>query len=168
MRMVRLAAVALVLFVAAGCASGAPQSAHKAPAEVNQLDNCGPLADTDIAKLAHAESVHPQGGPIVCGWEGEYPDGGGIVDITYAWLAGDSLLRESQVAAEFGYRTEHLVLSSFGGLLWRDPRDPGSCGVSAADSGTVTYWVQNRSHAAEPDPCAAATELVRSTVKLDG
>ncbi|WP_082875815.1 DUF3558 family protein [Nocardia pseudobrasiliensis] len=168
MRAVRMILAAGVLAAVAGCSSGTTPEARDVPADENQLVNCGPETETEIAKLVHASSVRAQGGPTICAWEGEYADGGGVVDITYAWLANDSLLRDSQVAAEFGYRTEHLVLSSFGGLLWRDPRDPGSCGISAADSGTVTYWVQNRSHTAQPDPCAAATGLALATVKLDG
>ncbi|WP_051024359.1 DUF3558 family protein [Nocardia aobensis] len=168
MRRARRLVVAVALIAAAtGCSSGPTPAQRPARSEDELLQGCGPETDAEIANLVHATAVHREGGPTICAWEGNYP-GGGIVDITYAWFAQDSLLRDGQVAAALGYRTDHLVVADFGGLIWHDPRDPGSCGVSAADSGTVTYWVQNRSRLATPDPCAAAMNAEKATVKLDG
>ncbi|AHK35942.1 hypothetical protein OPAG_06772 [Rhodococcus opacus PD630] len=52
------------------------------------------------------------------------------------------------------------------GCYLRDPRDPGSCAVSAAATGTLTWQVRNRSHTPRPDPCAAALELAALTIEL--
>ncbi|MEU6564071.1 DUF3558 family protein [Nocardia nova] len=168
-RMVRAATAVVVLAVSAGCSSGTTPSetVTTQAADDEALRGCGPESDVQIADLLHATSAHREDGPTVCAWEGSYSDGS-RVDITYAWFVQDSLLRDSSVAARLGYRTEHLLVSNFGGLIWRDPRDPGSCGVSAADSGTVTYWVENRSRSATPDPCAAALAAEKATVQLDG
>lgn len=163
----RLFAALAVVVAAAGCSGGTAPPPPPAPVEDELLQGCGPETDAEIANLLHTNSIRRVSGPTICTWEGTYADGG-QVDISYAWFVQDSLLRDGQVAAALGYRTEHLVVGNFGGLIWHDPRDPGSCGVSAADSGTVTYWVHNRSHAATPDPCAAALDAEKATVKLDG
>ncbi|MDT2009545.1 DUF3558 domain-containing protein [Rhodococcus opacus] len=52
------------------------------------------------------------------------------------------------------------------GFYVRDPRDPGSCAVSAAANGTLTWQVRKRSHTPRPDPCAAALELAALTIDL--
>ncbi|MCX4097340.1 DUF3558 family protein [Nocardia sp. alder85J] len=151
----------------AGCSGS--HSDHPAPsaADPNLLAGCGPLADQVIAGQLHVAQVRPQTQPTICTWTADLP-GGGTIDLTYAWLREDTLQQDLQVAAQFGYRIEKLVLKKFGGMYWRDPNDPGSCAVTTADTGTVTWWVQNRDHAAQPDPCAAAMGLMQATLSVDG
>jgi len=77
-------------------------------------------------------------------------------------------MRDTQIAAQDGYQVEKLVVKKFGGMYWRDPNDPGSCGITTADTGTITWWVQNRDHLAQPDPCAIAMSLMQNTLLIDG
>ncbi|WP_067679162.1 DUF3558 domain-containing protein [Nocardia miyunensis] len=151
----------------AGCSSGGTPQSQSAPADdPNILAGCGPLSDQALAGQLKATSVRRQSAPTTCTWIARTPSG--TVDISYSWFSGDVLMREMQVAAQYGYRTEKVVVERFGGMYWRDPRDPSSCGVTTADTGTVTWWVQNRDHAAQPDPCAAAMNLLRTTLAFDG
>jgi hypothetical protein len=151
----------------AGCSSSRTDTPVRPAADPNLLAGCGPLADPLIANQLNVPQVRQQTQPTVCTWTADYPAGGGV-DVTYAWLRDDTLMRDLQVADRFGYRTEKLVLKKFGGMYWRDPNDPGSCAVTTADTGTITWWVQNRDHAARPDPCAAAMGLMQATLSVDG
>ncbi|MQY30034.1 DUF3558 family protein [Nocardia aurantia] len=164
---VRLGLAAAIVAALAGCTSGHQDSPVRAAGTPDLLAGCGPLTDRVIADQVHVPQVRPQTRPTVCTWTADLPSED-TVDLTYAWLRDDTLARDLQVANRFGYRTEKLVLMKFGGMYWRDPRDPGSCAVTTADSGTITWWVQNRSRAAEPDPCAAAMSLMRATLSVDG
>ncbi|WP_019933046.1 DUF3558 family protein [Nocardia sp. BMG111209] len=160
-------AAAVVAAALAGCSGGRSDSPVRAADTPNLLAGCGPLSDAIIANRLAVPLVRPQTQPTVCTWTAELP-GGDAVDVTYAWLREDTLLRDLQVADRFGYRTEKVVLKKFGGMYWRDPNDPGSCAVTTADTGTITWWVQNRSRAAQPDPCAAAMGLMQATLDVDG
>ncbi|MEV6771889.1 DUF3558 domain-containing protein [Nocardia sp. NPDC051030] len=151
----------------AGCSAATGGQAQTAPVEDNGLAGCGPLADAKIEKFAGVTRLHRQASPTICEWTA-VSNTGGTVDITYGWLRKNSLMMDRQTAIDLGYTTENLVVKSFGGFYWRDPQDPGVCGVSAADSGTVSWWIHNRDHAAQPDPCAAAFQLMLGTVQLDG
>lgn len=151
----------------AGCAGGGTPRTQSTPAaDPNVLGGCGPLSDQALAGQLRAISVRRQSAPTTCTWIARTPSG--TVDLSYSWFSGDVLMREMQVAAQYGYRTEKVVVDRFGAMYWRDPQDPGSCGATAADTGTVTWWVQNRDHAAQPDPCAAAMSLLHTTLTFDG
>ena len=161
---VTLAAIGLL----AGCSSGG-QAETEQPAVENGLAGCGPLSVPRIEKVSGVTNLRPVSSPTICSWVGVSAAGDGeIVDITYSWLKKNSLMFDRQTALQLGYQTENMVTKSFGGFYWRDPRDPGSCAVSAADSGTVTWWVHHRDHNPQPDPCPAAWQLIFETVKLDG
>ncbi|MRH87899.1 DUF3558 domain-containing protein [Nocardia sp. SYP-A9097] len=80
--------------------------------------------------------------------------------VTFKWFRGS--------AVDLGYQLENFVTKSFGGFYWHDPRDPGSCGASAAYSGTVTWWVRRRGSTAQSETCSAAWQLIFDTVELDG
>ncbi|WP_067885926.1 DUF3558 family protein [Nocardia vaccinii] len=165
--MVRTVIAVMLAAALAGCAGSGTPRTQSTPADApNVLGGCGPLSDQALAGLLRATSVRRQSAPTTCTWTAQTLSG--TVDLSYSWFSGDVLMREMQVAAQYGYRTEKVVVDRFGGMYWRDPRDPGTCGVTAADSGTVTWWVQNRDHAAQPDPCAAAMSLLHTTLTFDG
>lgn len=161
------AMIAILAGVLTGCSSGAPSAPTAQPVEDNALAGCGPLPTATIERTVAATVLRQQLSPTICSWTGVNSTGAPI-DLTYGWLKKNSLMFDRQIAADLGYNTENAVVKSFGGFFWRDPRDPGSCGLSAADSGTVTWWVHNRDHSAQPDPCAAALQLMLNTVQLDG
>ncbi|MFF3569343.1 DUF3558 family protein [Nocardia jiangxiensis] len=163
----RMAIAVLLAAAVAGCSGGGTPQTRSTPADdPNILAGCGPLSEQALAGQLKATSVRRQSAPTTCTWTAQ--TAGGTVDLSYSWFSGDVLMREMQVAAQYGYRTEKVVVDRFGGMYWRDPQDPGSCGVTGADSGTVTWWVQNRDHAAQPDPCAAAMSLLHTTLTFDG
>ncbi|MEC3916276.1 DUF3558 domain-containing protein [Nocardia sp. CDC160] len=163
----RIALSALMVVTLAGCSHAARPSDAPTSADPNFLAGCGPLEDQKLAAALAVTGMKRQSAPTVCNWTATAA-GGGTVDLTYAWLRTDTLSREVQIADQFGYQIERLVVKHFGGMYWRDPKDPGSCAVTVADTGTVTWWVQNRDHAAQPDPCAAAMTLMTATLSVDG
>lgn len=160
----RVLGVVVMVLLVAGCSHGAPQPAP-APEDPQLLAGCGPLPDTVIAEHLNVASVRQQTAPTMCTW---VTDSREPIDITYAWLRSDTLARNVTVARQYGYDVEKIVIRRFGAMYWRDPRDPGSCAVTAADSGTISWWVQNRSHTVVPDPCAAAMDLMTATLSIDG
>ncbi|PPJ35699.1 hypothetical protein C5E45_24450 [Nocardia nova] len=158
------AALIATICVTAGCSSHTQQNAAVRPVDdPNLLAGCGPLSDSVIAATLRVPAVESEGG----GWRATYP-GAGTAELTYAWLRGDTLARDVDVANQQGYRVEKIVIKRFGGMYWRTPRDPGSCAVTVADTGTVTWWVNNRDHTDRPDPCAAAMNLMQATLSVDG
>ncbi|MFI7190275.1 DUF3558 family protein [Nocardia nova] len=162
------ALIAMMICVTAGCSSHTQQNAAVRPSvDPNLLAGCGPLSDPVIAATLRVPAVEPEGGSTICGWRAAYP-GAGTAELTYAWLRDDTLARDVEVANQQGYQVEKVVIKRFGGMYWRTPRDPGSCAVTAADTGTVTWWVNNRDHTARPDPCAAAMNLMQATLSIDG
>lgn len=163
----RIAAAAMLIAALSGCSHGDHRTQVRPAEDPNLLAGCGPIDDQKLAGAINATGLRQQSAPTVCNWTGTNA-GGGTVDLTYAWLRDDTLAREVQIADQFGYQIERLVVKHFGGMYWRDPKDPGSCAVTVADTGTVTWWVQNRGHAAQPDPCAAAMNLMNATLSVDG
>jgi hypothetical protein len=163
------AAVALAAAVVAGCSSGTSpvrSSSDRDAADPNFLAGCGPVTDEFLTRALHGTALRQQSSPTICTWTAQTPDG--IVDATYSWFRDDVLMRDTQVAAQYGYRVQKLVVKKFGGMYWRDPSDPGSCGVTTADTGTITWWVQSRDHIAQPDPCTVAMSLMQNTLLIDG
>lgn len=154
----------VMLLLVAGCSHAPPQPAQH-PEDPELLADCGPLPDTVIAEHLNVGAVRQQTSPTICTW---VTDSSEPIDITYAWLRSDTLARNVAVAHQYGYDVEKTVIRRFGAMYWRDPHDPGSCAVTAADSGTISWWVQNRSHNAVPDPCAAALDLMTATLSIDG
>jgi hypothetical protein len=164
----RSATALLALGVLTGCSSGGQAETPHAD-EFSTLAGCGPLETAYIEKTAAVTGLQSQSSPTICSWVGlSTASDGGIIDISYSWLKKNSLMFDRQTADGLGYRTEAFVTKSFGGFYWHDPHDPATCGASAADAGTVTWWVTNHNHSARPDPCAAAFQLIFETVKLDG
>lgn len=164
----RAMALSMIGACLVSCAHDRSESAQR-PVEIAGLAGCGPLSTDYIAKSVLATNVQQDTEPTICSWTAVSTNAaGGILDITYAWFHKNSLMFDRQTAEALGYQPEMFVTKSFGGFYWRDPRDPGSCGASAADTGTVTWWVRNRNGSAQPDPCAAAWQLIFETVKLDG
>ncbi|MVU81369.1 DUF3558 domain-containing protein [Nocardia sp. ET3-3] len=163
----RIALAALMIASLAGCSHANKHPDEQTSADPNFLAGCGPLDDQKLAAAINVTGLKQQSSPTICDWTAVNP-GGGPVGLTYAWLRDDTLSREVRIADQFGYRIERLVVKHFGGMYWRDPKDPGSCAVTVADTGTVTWWVQNRDHAAQPDPCAAAMSLMNAVLSVDG
>lgn len=166
-RFARIGAAVLLAAAAAGCSSGGnTPSADRTATAPNFLAGCGPVTDQFLARSLQATAVRQQTSPTICTWRAQTPEG--VVDATYSWFRGDTLMRETQIAAQYGYQVQKLVVRKFGGMYWRDPNDPGSCGITTADTGTVTWWIQNRNHLAQPDPCATASSLMQNTLLVDG
>lgn len=162
-------AAAMLVAAVAGCSSTAGHDTGGRSSDTpNFLAGCGPLTDQVVATTIGVNAAVRQPPPASCLWTGADP-AGEAVNATYAWSRTDTLAHELEVATQHGYRTEKFVQRKFGGFYWHDPRDAGSCGVSAADTGVVTWWVHNLSRAARPDdPCAAALALMRQTLLIDG
>ncbi|RZL76694.1 MAG: DUF3558 domain-containing protein [Rhodococcus sp. (in: high G+C Gram-positive bacteria)] len=164
--------VAAVVLLAGCSADPTPDEAPAAAAVTSPLARCEPLTDEQIAQAVGAEELTSQLTPPTCVWNAKTADG--ETDLTFAFSEQDSLLQLWHRALQDGFETEHVVLSrealgttiTANGFSTRDPRDPGSCAVSAAANGTLTWHVQNRSHAPRPDPCAAALELASLTIDL--
>ncbi|MBF4998295.1 DUF3558 domain-containing protein [Nocardia sp. BSTN01] len=169
MRMVRFATAAVVAVgLLTGCSSHPPQAEVRQAVDPNFLAGCGPVGEPVIARAVDRSTAIKQSSPPTCAWAASGPDAD-TVDVTYAWLSGDTLARELQIAQQSGYQVEKFVVKRFAGFYWHDPRDPGHCGATAADTGTVTWWVRNRSHTPHPDdPCAAAMTLMQQTLLIDG
>ncbi|MET9488516.1 DUF3558 domain-containing protein [Nocardia sp. NPDC006630] len=162
-----MAVAVATLGVVTGCSSHQQDTAVRSADDPDLLAGCGPLPDQVIATTLQVPSVHQQSAPTICNWIGDYP-AGGTVGLTYAWLRNDNLMTETKVAGDFGYQIERVVIKHFAGMYVRDPNDPGSCAVTISDTGIVTWWVHNRSHTAQPDPCAAAMSLMQATLAIDG
>lgn len=161
-----LAAVLGVALLVAGCSSNStPPDRH---GDVNFLADCGPVDPASIARISHTRDVTAQTSSAICGWRASDLTDGHAVDLTYGWLENDTLMNEAAIATRLGYTIDHFVVKHFGGIYLRDPRDPGSCGVSAYDTGTVTWWFTNRTHLPTPDPCASALQLLAATLGIDG
>ncbi|WP_433562514.1 DUF3558 domain-containing protein [Nocardia sp. CA-151230] len=163
----RITVAALLIAALSGCSHGDQQTRVRPAEDPNLLAGCGPLDDQKLASAITVTGLRQQSAPTVCNWTATN-SGGGAVDLTYAWLRDDTLAREVRIADQFGYQIERVLVKHFGGMYWRDPKDPGSCAVTVADTGTVTWWVQNRGHTAQPDPCAAAMNLMDATLSVDG
>ncbi len=169
MRMVRfgVAATAAVVLLT-GCSSHTPQAEVRQAVDPNFLAGCGPVGEPAIAQAVNRSTATKQSSPTICAWVAPGPDID-TVDVTYAWLSSDTLARELQIAQRSGYQVEKFVVKRFAGFYWHDSRDPGNCGATAADTGTVTWWVRNHSHTTHPDdPCAAAMTLMQRTLLIDG
>ncbi|MFD4439955.1 DUF3558 family protein [Nocardia sp. NPDC058519] len=162
----RTTAALLLALAVAGCSAAEP-SGPPQRAEDSTLAGCGPLTLERIEEATGLTGLRPVGAPTICTWT-TTTDDSGTADVTYGWLAKNSLMFDRETAVALGYRTDALVTESFGGFYWRHPQSPGSCGVSAADSGTVTWWVHHRGPGPHPDPCPTAWQLIFETVKLDG
>lgn len=163
----RITLAALTIASLAGCSHGGSGDQVRPADDPNFLAGCGPLDDQKLASSITVTGLHQQRNPTICDWTATNA-GGGQVDITYAWLRDDTLSRETEIAAQTGYQIERIVVKHYGGMYWRDPANPDTCAVTVADTGTVTWWVQNRDHAAQPDPCAAAMTLMQATLSVDG
>jgi len=163
--------VVAVAVLLAGCSADATPDAAPA-ADPNPLARCRPLTDEQIARTIRADALTSHLTPPTCIWNARGVDGES--DLTFTFSEQDSLLQLWHRAVQDGCETEHVVVSrevlgttiTANGFYARDPRDLGTCQVSAAANGAITWRVQNRSHAPRPDPCAVALELVALTVDL--
>jgi hypothetical protein len=164
----RALAVLPALFLV-GCSHGS-QKPHEA-GDVDLLAGCGPLNLSSYAVITAAADIRrtSAGGPdtsAICSWEGA--TSGGPVEVTYGWMPDDTLMHEADIATRTGYTIEHVVIKRYGGIAWHDPANPGTCAISAFDSGTVTFWVANQNHSPTPDPCTAALALTAAVLAADG
>ncbi|MFI1916159.1 DUF3558 domain-containing protein [Nocardia sp. NPDC020380] len=165
---VALAAAAVATMATlTGCTQHSGDSAVRQSVDPNLLAGCGPIEDQKIAQIVGLTGLQQQSRPTICNWTGRN-SAGAPVDVTYAWLQNDTMGREAEVAGQSGYQIERVVVKHFSGMYWHASGDPGSCAVTVADTGTVTWWVQNRDRSAQPDPCAAAMTLAEATLAVDG
>ena len=126
------------------------------------LEECIAVPDPTIAETVGADLVDQYFYGAVCMWTGV--GAGGLIDVTFAWFEDDALSRERELAGRLGYATEDVDVAGTSAFLSRRPADPSSCGISAAYSGVITWWVQYRG-AGATDPCTAATELAELTLQ---
>ena len=151
----------------AGCSStvtGTPvaEGGSEGSAEFDKLlQECVAVPDDQIAESVRADMVEQYFYGAVCMWTGSGPTG--TVDVTFAWFENNSLGRERALAEELDYAIEPVTVSGAGAFLSRRPGDPTSCGITAAYTGTITWWVQYRDGGA--DPCAGATRLAELTMQ---
>ncbi|SNS85377.1 DUF3558 domain-containing protein [Rhodococcoides kyotonense] len=161
-----LIAAASSMALLAGCSTaitGTPTAEGFGPnPEFDKLlQECTAVPDDKIAETVQADAVFQYFFGAVCMWDGTGPSG--IVDVTFAWFENNSLGREKTLAEEVGYTVEDASVAGATAFLSRRPADPASCGITAAYSGTITWWVQYRSGAG--DPCGAATRLAELTLQ---
>ncbi|MBY6411510.1 DUF3558 domain-containing protein [Rhodococcus sp. BP-252] len=163
-----LAAAVSAVALLAGCSTtvtGTPTAegyAGDADADFAKLlQECTAVPDDKIAETVQADGVYQYFFGAVCMWDGSGP--AGAVDVTFAWFETNSLGRERTLSQEIGYAVEDVSVAGATAFLSRRPGDAASCGITAAYSGTITWWVQYRSGAG--DPCAAATRLAELTLQ---
>ncbi|OZE41517.1 MULTISPECIES: DUF3558 domain-containing protein [unclassified Rhodococcus (in: high G+C Gram-positive bacteria)] len=162
-----LAAVLVTAAVGTGCTTTVTGTAVPARSGGSGqfdklLGECIAVPDPTIAETVGADLVEQYFYGAVCMWTGI--GGGGLIDVTFAWFENDALSRERDLADRLGYATEDVTVAGTTAFLSRRPDDPSSCGISAAYSGVITWWVQYRG-ASPADPCAAATELAELTLQ---
>nr|WP_314145288.1 DUF3558 domain-containing protein [uncultured Rhodococcus sp.] len=126
------------------------------------LEECIAVPDPTIAEAVGADLVDQYFYGAVCMWTGV--GAAGLVDVTFAWFENDALSRERELAERLGYATEDVDVAGTAAFLSRRPADPSSCGISAAYSGVITWWVQYRG-GSPGDPCTAAAELAELTLQ---
>ncbi|OZC65954.1 hypothetical protein CH306_15715 [Rhodococcus sp. 15-725-2-2b] len=162
-----LAAVLVTAAVGTGCTTTVAGTAVPArSADSGEFDKlleeCIAVPDPTIADTVGADLVDQYFYGAVCMWTGI--GAAGLIDVTFAWFEDDALARERELADRLGYATENVPVAGTTAFLSRRPADPSSCGISAAYSGVITWWVQYRG-TSPIDPCAAATELAESTLR---
>lgn len=165
-RTIRLAAAATILLIG-GCSttvSGTPTAAGAGDTNTDfdkLLQECVAVPDDKIAESVQADVVDQYFFGAVCMWTGT--GASGIVDVTFAWFENNSLGRERTLSEKLDYQVEPVTVAGTSAFLSRRPGDPYSCGITAAYSGTVTWWVQYRG--GNVDPCAGATRLAELTLQ---
>ncbi|MEK8070878.1 DUF3558 domain-containing protein [Rhodococcoides navarretei] len=162
-----LAAALVTAAVGTGCTTTVTGTAMPARSDVSGqfdklLEECIAVPDPTIAETVGADLVDQYFYGAVCMWTGI--GAGGLVDVTFAWFEDDALTRERELAGRLGYATEDVDVAGTTAFLSRRPADPSSCGISAAYSGVISWWVQYRG-GTPVDPCAAATELAELTLQ---
>lgn len=168
---VRLACVAAVGLVAAGCArtvdgTAVPVGAGGGPSAefAKLLTECDAVSDEKIAETVGAEAIYRGFFGAICRWEAEGPTG--VVKVTFNWFESGSLDTERITAEDLGYEVAGTTVEGRRALSMRRPGDPLSCGVTAgaATTGIFGWWVQYTTPG--PDPCEAASTLARLTLNL--
>ena len=162
-----LAAVLVTAAVGTGCTTTVAGTAVPARSGGSGqfdklLEECIAVPDPTIADTVGVDLVDQYFYGAVCMWTGI--GAAGLVDVTFAWFENDALSRERDLADRLDYATEDVDVAGTTAFLSRRPADPSSCGISAAYSGVITWWVQYRG-TSPTDSCAAATELAELTLQ---
>lgn len=161
------ACAAAAMLLLGGCSStvaGTPVAvgAGSGNSEFDKLlQECVAVPDDKIAETVRSDYVAQYFFGAVCMWTGEGPSG--TVDVTFAWFENNSLGRERELADRLEYAIEPVTVSGTDAFLSRRPGDSTSCGITAAYSGTITWWVQYRGGTV--DPCESATRLAELTLQ---
>ncbi|MEO7078037.1 MAG: DUF3558 domain-containing protein [Rhodococcus sp. (in: high G+C Gram-positive bacteria)] len=161
----RIAAVTATLLLA-GCSTtieGTPTPAGLGgDSQFDKLlQECTAVPNDKIAESVQADVVDQYFYGAVCMWTGT--GAAGLVDVTFAWFENNSLGRERALAEQLNYAIEPVTVAGTNAFLSRRPGDPASCGITAAYTGTITWWVQYRGGAV--DPCVGATKLAELTLQ---
>lgn len=125
------------------------------------LQECVAVPDDKIAETVQADVVDQYFFGAVCMWTGAGP--AGIIEVTFAWFENNTLGRERTLAEKLNYSVEPATVGGASAFLSKRPGDPASCGITAAYSGTITWWVQYQGGTV--DPCAGATRLAELTLQ---
>ena len=156
-----------VVMLAASCSTtvtGTPvaEGAGETSEEFDKLlEECVAVPNEQIAESIQADAIEQYFFGAVCMWNASGPSG--IIDVTFAWFEDNSLGRERTLAETLDSSIESVSVSGASAFLSRRPGDPASCGITAAYSGTITWWVQYRG--GNVDPCASATRLAELTMQ---
>lgn len=119
------------------------------------LRECEAVPNEKIAETVGGESIDQYFYGAVCMWTVAGPSG--AVDVTFGWFETNTLQREKAIAEQIGYAVESTTIAGTSAFVARRPGESATCGVTAAYSGVVTWWVQQLSGAG--DPCDAASKL---------
>lgn len=160
-----LASAALLLLSACSTTvEGTPMAAGASDVDTEfdkLLQECIAVPNDTIAETVQADAIDQYFFGAVCMWTAAGP--AGLVDVTFAWFENNALGRERTLSEKLDYSIEPVTVAGTSAFLSRRPADPTSCGITAAYSGTVTWWVQYRNGTV--DPCVAATRLAELTLQ---
>jgi hypothetical protein len=125
------------------------------------LRECDAVPNDKIAETLHGAGIDQYFFGAVCMWT--VSSAAGSIDVTFGWFENNSLQRERSVADGLGYQVETTSIAGTSAFSARRPGDSAACGITAAYSGVITWWVQQRSGTG--DPCDGARTLAELTLQ---
>ncbi|MCQ4122009.1 DUF3558 domain-containing protein [Rhodococcus tibetensis] len=125
------------------------------------LRECEAVPNEKIAEVLGGDGIDQYFYGAVCMWT--VSSHAGSLDVTFGWFENNSLQRERDVAEQLGYQVETTFVAGASAFTARRPGDSATCGITAAYSGVITWWVQQRSGTG--DPCAGARTLAELTLQ---
>ncbi|MFC9552663.1 DUF3558 domain-containing protein [Rhodococcus sp. NPDC056960] len=167
----RLAAALASAMLLAGCGTsvtgtalpeGASASGDGGSPQFDKLlRECDAVPNDKIAETLGGDGIDQYFYGAVCMWT--VSSAAGSIDVTFGWFENNSLQRERGVAEQLGYQVEATTIAGTSAFSARRPGDSATCGITAAYSGVITWWVQQRSGTG--DPCVGARTLAELTLQ---